>query len=370
MNELREQIKSLAERLEKALKLLDLEQERKRLFEIEKEMNRENFWDKKEEAQELMKELSAIKKHVDLWDSVTKRINDLAQLAQSTDENDHDLIQELISEYAEANKSFETLEFELMFSGSFDKNNCIVSISAGSGGTDAQDWAGMLLSMYLKYLDNEGFETKVLDEIKDEEAGLKSATVEVIGNMAYGYLKGEHGVHRLVRISPYDADKARHTSFALVEIIPEIADTEILLNEKDLKIDTFRSSGHGGQSVNTTDSAVRITHIPTGITATSQNERSQLQNRENALKIVRARLIDLEAVQTSEKIREIKGKPVSAEWGNQIRSYVLQPYTLVKDNRTGYETSDVQSVLSGNLSSFTESYLAYLKEVDRERKQD
>jgi peptide chain release factor 2 len=365
MNDLIEQIKTLSQRLEKALSILNLEADRERLREIESKMAENDFWENKDEAQKLMKELADAKKHVESWDFVTKKVNELAELADSTDSSDHELISELEKEYSSVLSEFEKLEFELMFSEQFDQNNAILSISAGSGGTDAQDWAEMLLSMYLKYLEKQGFTSKILDEVKGEEAGIKSVDVEVAGRTAYGYLKGEHGVHRLVRISPFDADKARHTSFALVEIVPELENDEIRLDEKELKVETFRSSGHGGQSVNTTDSAVRITHLPTGITATSQNERSQLQNRENAMKILRSRLIDLEATRHTERIQEIKGKPVSPQWGNQIRSYVLQPYTLVKDNRTGCETSDVQSVLNGNLNEFTEKYLESLKKVDR-----
>jgi len=369
MNDLLNNIKNLATRLEKALSLLNLEDERDEMRRIETLMSKGDFWQDKENAQGLMKKFSDLKNHIEVWDDITKKINDLASLVSSTKENDSDLIKEFEKEYQSVCQDFESLEFELMFSGPFDDHNVVLSISAGSGGTDAQDWAEILRSMYLKYAAKTGFGTKILDEVCGDEAGIKSSTIEISGKYAYGYFKGEHGVHRLVRISPFDADKARHTSFALAEVVPEIDDGNLEINEKDLKIDTYRSSGHGGQSVNTTDSAVRITHLPTGVTATSQNERSQLQNRETALKILKSRLIDLEASEKTQKLQEIKGKPVSAEWGNQIRSYVLQPYTLVKDNRTGYETGDVQAVLDGNLADFTEHYLAKVKKVDLEAKQ-
>lgn len=357
MNELKEKIQNLCSRLEKALEILGLEREREELSKLENEATGPNFWNKQKEAQDIMQKIAQIKRHLEVWDSLTKEINDLAELIKDTKDNDTSLISELSLNLNETTKKFEKQEFELLFSGPYDKNNAILSISAGSGGTDAQDWAEMLLRMYLRFCEKNTFSTDLLEQTTGEEAGIKGATVKISGQYAFGYLKSEHGVHRLVRLSPYDADNARHTSFALVEVIPEIEEEKFSLDEKELRIDVYRAGGHGGQSVNTTDSAVRITHIPTGITATSQNERSQLQNKENALKVIKSKLAVLAEKEKAKELSELKGKPISAEWGSQIRSYVLHPYTLVKDVRTQFETSDTQSVLNGNLDEFIEAYL-------------
>jgi peptide chain release factor 2 len=238
-----------------------------------------------------------------------------------------------------------------------DKLSAILTVNSGAGGTESCDWAEMLLRMYLKFAEKQGFEAEIIEQTKGEEAGIKSVTVNIAGYFAFGYLKSEFGVHRLVRLSPYDSDRARHTSFALVELLPEIEKEEFVLDEKELRIDVFRAGGHGGQSVNTTDSAVRITHLPTGLTATSQNERSQLQNKEGALKVLKSKLTVLAKQKHVRQLSELKGEPISAEWGSQIRSYVLHPYTLVKDNRTQYETADTQAVLNGHIDEFIEAYL-------------
>jgi peptide chain release factor 2 len=357
VNELKEKIKFLCQRLEKALDVLRLEEERKELKKLEKEIAQSSFWHNQRAAQEVMQKTTQLKKHIEIWDNLTKDINDLAELIENTSEDDHKLIKELETSMEKLTKEFEKQEFELLLSGEYDQNNAILSISAGSGGTDAQDWAEMLSRMYLRFCQKQDFQANILEQSAGEEAGLKSITIKIVGNYAFGYLKSEHGVHRLVRLSPYDADKARHTSFALVEVLPEIEDEKVVVDEKDLRIDVFRSSGHGGQSVNTTDSAVRITHTPTGLAATSQNERSQLQNKENALKVLKAKLVHLVEEKKVKEISELKGKPISAEWGSQIRSYVLHPYTMIKDNRTKQETSDVQNVLNGYLDEFVEAYL-------------
>jgi len=278
-------------------------------------------------------------------------------LVEISGEEDGEFTDEARIEIESIEKVFEEMEFLLLFKDKYDSENAIVSISAGSGGVDAQDWAEMLLTMYLKFAELRGYKATVLHNTAGDEAGIKSASIEINGNYAYGNLKSEHGVHRLVRISPYDADKARHTSFALIEVVPEIKTEDYKLNENELRIDVFRSGGHGGQSVNTTDSAVRLTHIPTGITATCQNERSQMQNKELALKVLISKLAVLEEKKHNDELSKIKGENVSAEWGNQIRSYVLQPYTLVKDHRTNVETADVQAVLSGKIDIFIEGYL-------------
>jgi peptide chain release factor 2 len=360
MNDIKAKIKNLCERLEKALSILNLENDRERLKKLEEESSKPDFWDTREEAQRVMQEASLLRKHVDSWDKLTSDINDLAELLESTKESEHDLLKEINQNYQKAAAEFENKEFELMFFGEFDRNNAIVSISAGSGGTDAQDWAEMLLRMYLRFCEKHDFDTEIIEQTSGEEAGIKSVTFKVRGNYGFGYLKSEHGVHRLVRLSPYDSDNARHTSFALVEVIPEIDDDKYVLDEKELRIDVFRSSGHGGQSVNTTDSAVRITHLPTGTTAVSQNERSQLQNKENALKVIKSKLILFEKEKKDKELSILKGDPISAEWGNQIRSYVIHPYTLIKDNRTQEEDSDAQAVLDGNIDKFIEAYLQKL----------
>jgi len=251
----------------------------------------------------------------------------------------------------------------LFFNEPYDENDTIVSIKSGAGGIDAQDWAEILLNMYLKYFEKKGFKTQIIDKTPGKEAGIKNVTLKVIGNKVYGYLKSEHGTHRLVRLSPFNTAASRETSFAMVEISPYFEDTNFSLDEKDLKIDTFRSSGPGGQSVNTTSSAVRVTHSPTNISVSCQNERSQLQNKSEALKILKSKLIKLEKDKKKEKVSKIKGEKKDASWGNQIRSYVMHPYTMVKDHRTKYETSDINKVLEGNIDQFVKKYLAKTKSV-------
>jgi len=357
MNDIKDRLKNLSEKLEKAFGILNLEKDRAELVRLESESTKEGFWDDSTKAGEIMQQIGNFKHMLETWDDINAQINDLTELTSDTADNDTEMMGEIELNLAELEKNFETLEFDLLFSGSHDAENAIVSISAGSGGTDAQDWAEMLLAMYLKFAEKHNFAIVLLDRTDGEEAGIKGATIEVKGDHAFGYLRSEHGVHRLVRISPYDAAKARHTSFALVEVTPEIKEVEYELDEKDLRIDTFRSGGHGGQSVNTTDSAIRITHIPTGLTATCQNERSQLQNKEMAMKVLKSKLVAFDEQQKAEEFVKLKGENITAAWGNQIRSYVLQPYTLVKDHRTDYETGDVQKVLGGYIDEFIESYL-------------
>lgn len=272
---------------------------------------------------------------------------------------DQEMFTEIKKRLEELEKIYQKLEFQIFFSGKHDKNNAILAIHAGTGGTEAQDWAEMLLRMYLRFCEKKGWVAKIIDETRGKEAGIKSVTVRVIGNFAYGWLKSEAGVHRLVRISPFDAEKMRHTSFALVEVLPEIEEVaEIKLEPKDLRIDTFLASGHGGQGVQTTYSAVRVVHLPTGITVSCQRERSQTQNKETALKILKAKLLKLQEEMRTKEIGNLRAG-VLAAWGNQIRSYVLQPYKMVKDHRTKYETSDAEGVLDGNLEPFIEAYLKW-----------
>lgn len=331
-------------------------------------MGASDFWQDAEHAKKISKQAADLRAELDLWRGFLKELEDLqdlAELAQAEgDESVHDDVAKKLEEYA---ARFAKLEFATLFAGSHDPSNAIVSIHAGAGGTEAQDWAEMLLRMLLRFAERHGWDTDMLWESRGEEAGIKSATFRVAGRHAYGYLKCEAGVHRLVRQSPFNADNLRQTSFALIEIIPELEDTEeVTIDPKDIRVDTFLSGGHGGQSVNTTYSAVRVVHIPTNIVVTCQNERSQQQNREVAMKILRSKLFQLEEEKLLAEKKKLRGEYKSAEWGNQIRSYVLHPYQMVKDHRTEYETSDTQGVLDGKLESFMEAYLRLqLSESDR-----
>jgi peptide chain release factor 2 len=305
-----------------------------------------------------MRRLSEIRDQVTTWrntEARAKEMTELLDLAES--ESDSDLAQAVMADVQKLATELEDMELELALSGEYDRRDAILAIHAGAGGTDAQDWAELLLRMYLRWADKRKFETNVLDIMPGEEAGIKSATVEIRGKNAYGYLRGERGVHRLVRLSPYDASHARHTSFALTEVMPESEGAaEVHLNADDLRVDVFRASGHGGQNVQKNSTAVRITHLPTGLVVVCQNERSQGRNRESAMKVLEARLLERELAKQAVEQAKIKGDHVSAGWGNQIRSYVLHPYKMVKDLRTQYETSDAEGVLEGNLDELLRAY--------------
>ena len=304
-----------------------------------------------------MKKMSDLQEEVDGWRHLLQRLNDSLELAQMDDES---LRPELEQEVAHLTQEIEQLEFNHMLSGPYDRGNALLAIHSGAGGVEAQDWAAMLERMYLRWAENRGFETEVLDFSEGEEAGLKSVTIAVNGPYAFGFLRPEKGVHRLVRLSPFDAAHRRHTSFALVEVLPQIEDdTEVAINPDDIKIDVFRSSGAGGQNVQKNATAVRITHLPTGLVVTCQNERSQIQNRENALKVLRARLFELKQEEQASQIAELRGEYTKAEWGSQIRSYVLHPYQMVKDHRTDFEVGNAQGVLNGAIDNFIESYLRF-----------
>jgi peptide chain release factor 2 len=327
------------------------------LTELRHESQQPSFWTDTDKAQAAMKRIAEIETRIQPWRDLQKAVDDLYELLGLNDES---MAVELGQQLQEQTAKFETLKGDLKFNGPYDDHSAVLSLSAGAGGTDAQDWTQMLFRMYIRFFEKNGWKVTTLDESSGEEAGLKSITIEVAGAYAYGKLKGEHGVHRLVRLSPFNSDNLRQTSFAKAEVSPKIdKPDEVDLDEKDLKVDVFRSGGHGGQSVNTTDSAVRITHIPTGIIVAIQNERSQLQNKETAMNILRGRLAQLQLEQHAEKLSELKGPNEQAAWGNQIRSYVLHPYKQVKDLRTGYETSDVDKVLDGNLDDLINSYLEY-----------
>jgi peptide chain release factor 2 len=311
------------------------------------------------EAQEAARRLSSLQEEVEEWDALARRARELEELlGLAVEDGDDSLQEEIQADVEQLRGDLHRSEFRLLFQGEYDSNDALVAIHAGAGGTDSQEWTERLLRMYLRWADNRGFKTRVIDSSPGEEAGFKSATVEVAGMLAYGYLKAERGVHRLVRLSPFDAAHRRHTSFALVEVLPSIDDaTEVDIDPHDLRIDTFRSSSAGGQHVNKTDSAVRIVHIPTGIVSTCQNERSQAQNRTMALKVLKARLLERQIRERENEQARLKGEHVSAEWGNQIRSYIMHPYTMVKDHRTGHERGDVGAVLDGDLDEFIEMYL-------------
>jgi peptide chain release factor 2 len=321
-------------------------------------MSSDGFWDDQEKAQEVSRRRSRFEKRIQTADSLKKKFDDIEVLLDFAREGE-DVSGELPQLVAALDREMHEVEMTMKLSGEHDERDAIVSIHPGAGGTESQDWADMLLRMYLRYCERMGFATETLDYQAGEEAGIKSVTFMARGDYAYGYLKSEHGVHRLVRISPFDAAKRRHTSFASVYIYPDIDDTiEIEINDKDLRIDTFRSSGAGGQHVNVTDSAVRITHLPTGLVTTCQNERSQGRNRDTAMKMMRAKLYQIEVEKQKEAQALLEGEKREIGCGSQIRSYVLQPYQLIKDLRTGYEVGDPSRVLDGDLSGFVEAYLA------------
>ena len=302
-----------------------------------------------------MRKLSSVRDEVESWQKVVQRTNDALELAQLDDES---LRPELEAETVAIEAEIEQRDFRAMLSGDYDRSDALLAIHAGAGGVDAQDWAMMLERMYLRWAETRKFNTEILDTTEGEEAGIKSVTIAVDGQYAFGYLRPEKGVHRLVRLSPFDAAHRRHTSFALVEVIPQVEDeSEISIDANDLRIDAFRSAGAGGQNVQKNSTAIRLTHLPTGIVVTCQNERSQLQNRANALRVLRARLLAIQSAKRDEELAELKGEFQKIEWGSQIRSYVLHPYQMVKDHRTDYEVGNAQSVLDGNLDGFIDAYL-------------
>ena len=337
----------------------DISRLEKELQELEKQTLEENFWN---DTTNSTKILSEIKDRKNKWTQYNNIKRELTNLQELTDlvkmEFDEELAKEIIKNTKKANKEIEKLEVTTLLSGKYDRNNAIVTIHPGAGGTESQDWAEMLYRMYIRWATKNNYEVKELDYLEGEEAGLKSVTFEIIGENAYGYMKSEKGVHRLVRISPFDSGGRRHTSFASVEVLPEITDDiEININPDDLRIDTYRASGAGGQHINKTSSAVRITHIPTNIVVACQSERSQIQNRETAMKMLKSKLFDLKEKEQKEKIEDLKGEQMDIAWGSQIRSYVFCPYTMVKDHRTNYEVGNVESVMNGEIDDFMEAYL-------------
>lgn len=353
MDELSQQISNLFTEYNKAVELLNLDELKQKLNDKLKSSNQPDFWNNPQEAQATMKEISNLQASIDPWDDIASNLKELKELSSLNDSSLTDEIKEHLNLTAQ---KLTDQKQNLRFSGPHDGNDAIVSVYSGAGGTDAQDWAQMLQRMYTRWAEKNKFKAKLLDIAVGEEAGIKSATLEITGHQIYGKLKNEHGVHRLVRLSPFNSDQKRHTSFAKVDVLPKIDQPqELEILESDLKIDVYRAGGHGGQSVNTTDSAVRVTHLPTNISVAIQNERSQLQNKETAMTILRSRLARLQDEQHKKDINELKGPNQSAEWGNQIRSYVLHPYKQVKDLRSGYETSDALGVLDGDLEALLNS---------------
>ena len=336
--------------------IINLKQELKKL---EDKTNDANFWSNPDTSAPVLSKIKSTKNDIDTFEKLNYEINNLEALNELLlSEYDKELEEELFLATNNLSKEIQNLEVKTLLSGKYDRNNAILTLHPGAGGTESQDWVEMLYRMYCKWASNNGFEVKELDYLEGDEAGIKSVTFLVSGQNAYGYLKGEMGVHRLVRISPFDSGGRRHTSFASLEVLPEITeDIELEINLEDLRIDTYRASGAGGQHVNKTESAVRITHIPTGVVTSCQTERSQIQNRENAMSMLKSKLLDLKERENKETIEELKGVQRDIAWGSQIRSYVFCPYTLVKDHRTGFEVGNVQSVMDGDLNGFIYAYL-------------
>ncbi|MBI4332569.1 MAG: peptide chain release factor 2 [Chloroflexi bacterium] len=361
MQDLIEDLTRLKERVSNIMVRLDLPRKQKEIASLEEETSKADLWQNQSRAQALLRQLSELRETASRWKEVEQKTGSLLELAaESIRSADYSLEPEIRDEAGKLAARVEDIERSLVFSGKYDSRNAILNIHAGAGGTESQDWAQMLLRMYLRWAERKGFQAEVLETSPGEEAGVKSATVLITGDHAYGRLYAEHGVHRLVRLSPYDSDHARHTSFALAEVLPEAEkDVDIKVNPEDLKVETFRASGPGGQHMQKTSTAVRMTHLPTGLVVSYQSERSQYQNKDIALRILEARLLEMELSKKAEEMAKLKGERVEMGWGNQIRSYVLHPYKMVKDHRTGYETSNTTAVLDGEIDDFIDAYLHY-----------
>lgn len=339
--------------------LFDLESKKERIGQLEQKMGVPEFWDDQSHAQEVINEMNQLKKYVDQFEELDTQMEDLeVTYGLVKEENDSDLFKEMEEDTTQLHKHMNNFEVQMLLSEPYDTNNAILELHPGAGGTESQDWASILLRMYQRYSEQKNYKVEMLDYLPGDEAGVKSVTLLIKGHNAYGYLKAEKGVHRLVRISPFDSSGRRHTSFTSCDVLPEITDdVEIDIQDSDLKIDTYRASGKGGQHVNTTDSAVRITHIPTNIIVTCQNERSQIKNREIAMKMLRSKLYQLELERQEEELAKLQGEHAEIGWGNQIRSYVFHPYTMVKDHRTNVEAGNAQGVIDGNIGPFIDAYL-------------
>lgn len=361
MEEILSQIKAFQKRLDDLAIILDLSKSKAEIIGLQRDTEDRDFWQDQAKAKETLKKIEFYKKEASGFENLKIELKELEELINLVKETpDKELEKDIKKRFAGIQKELQIFEFKTLFKEKYDSSSAIMAIHAGAGGSDAQDWAEILLRMYLRFFEKMGFTAKIIDESRGKEAGIKSAVIDVSGYYAYGYLRSEAGVHRLVRLSPFNADALRHTSFALVEVLPEIGEiAEVKIDPKELKIDTFKSSGPGGQYVNKTESAIRLTHIPTGLVVASQSERSQTQNREVAMKILRAKLHQKYLKERQAEKKKIRGEFKSAEWGNQIRSYVLHPYKMVKDHRTGHETSDTAKVLEGDMFDFIEAYLRH-----------
>ncbi|MCL0048266.1 peptide chain release factor 2 [Dehalococcoidia bacterium] len=359
MEDMKVRIEDLMTRIARMKEHLDILQKEKELAHLESQSSRPDFWQDQRKAQQAMRRLSQIKGTVETWNELEAKCSNLLDIISLVSaEDDQSLDGEIAAGADDIEQHLEALEFQETLGGEYDARNAILAVHAGAGGTESQDWAEMLLRMYLRWAEKHRHQAEVIETSPGDEAGIKSVMVEIKGNHVYGYLKSERGVHRLVRLSPFDADHARHTSFALVEVMPEVeSDTDLTINPDDLKIETFRSSSPGGQHMQKTSSAVRITHLPTGTVATCQSERSQARNKEMALRVLGARLLELNLQKKAAEQAKLKGEHISAGWGNQIRSYILHPYKMVKDHRSGYTTSDPFSVLDGDLDELLKAYL-------------
>ena len=341
---------------------LDLENKEQRVEELEREMEAPGFWDNAERSQKMMKELSALKGDMEIYHKLQNQKEEIELMIEmGYEENDASVIPDIQEMLDEFQRDFDHIRIKTLLSGEYDKDNAIVTLHAGAGGTESCAWASMLYRMYLRWADRQGFSTEVLDYLDGEEAGIKSVTFQVNGENAYGYLKSEKGVHRLVRISPFNAAGKRQTSFVSCDVMPDIEeDVDVEINPDDLRIDTYRSSGAGGQHINKTSSAIRITHLPTGIVVQCQNERSQFQNKDKAMQMLKAKLYLLKQQENEKKLSGIQGELTEIGWGNQIRSYVMQPYTMVKDHRTNEESGNVDAVMNGNIDNFINAYLKWV----------
>lgn len=354
MNEAKKRLERLKGEFFKAYERINISDKLSKISELEKEVADPDIWKNVQLATEKNQKLAKLQAETEPWELLKMQIGDLFEMISLADDS---LKEEILNQIESMEQSFIELRKALRFKGRYDNKDAILRITSGAGGTEAMDWAGMLERMYLRFCEKKGFKTNCLERIGGEEAGIKTAVYEITAPNAYGWLKSEHGVHRLVRLSPFNANNLRQTSFALVEILPRItADTDVEIDEKDLRVDVYRSGGHGGQGVNTTDSAVRITHLPTNTVVAIQNERSQIQNREKAMEILRGKLVQMQLEQHAETIGELRAGE-SAGWGQQIRNYILQPYKLVKDTRTGYESSEPEKVLDGEIDDFIEAFL-------------
>lgn len=359
ISDIRNELEAMAKRLENYRESLNLTEKEARIAELENEMTYPDFWDNQEKAQKVIDEANGLKAMVDKYQDLANKHEDgEVTLELIKEEPDAEMQEELGESIQALKKEFDDFELEILLNGPYDANNAILELHPGAGGTESQDWASMLLRMYQRFADKQGWKVETIDYLPGEEAGVKSVTLRIIGHNAYGYLKAEKGIHRLVRISPFDSSGRRHTSFVSCDVMPEFDDDiEIEVRTEDLRIDTYRASGAGGQHINTTDSAVRITHVPTGVVVSCQTERSQIKNRESAMKMLKAKLYQRELDEQQRKLDEIRGEKTDIGWGSQIRSYVFHPYSMVKDHRTNYEVGNTSAVMDGDIMPFIDAYL-------------